>query len=101
MGHCLFFYCLIVECDESNTNNINTKACFDANLQHDLITVSAMGTFHRVQETVVNFSSKRQSIEETAIYATEFIAGQMCLGEATAIHYKLQNWSRAFVSDWY
>jgi hypothetical protein len=64
---------------------------FDANLQHDLITGRlAMGTFHMVQNTVVHFSSKRQSTVETAMYATEFIAGRTCFDEAIPIRYELQ-----------
>jgi hypothetical protein len=49
-----------------------------------------MGTFHKVQNTPVHYSSKRQSTVETATYATEFIAGRTCLDEAIAICYELQ-----------
>jgi hypothetical protein len=70
---------------------VRQSGMFDANLQHDLVTGrSAMGTFHMVQDTVIQFSSKHQSTVETATYATEFIAGQTCLNEAVAIRYELQ-----------
>ena len=50
----------------------------DANLMHDLVTGrSATGILHMLNQTPVDFTSKRQDTVETATYGSEFIAARI------------------------
>ena len=64
---------------------------FDANLEHcKVIGRSAMGAVVMVQGTIIGQFSRRQSMVETATYASEFIAGRAALDESIAIRYELR-----------
>ncbi len=56
---------------------------FDANLFHDLLTGrSVTGILHLVNQTPIDWFSKKQSTVETATYGSEFIAGRTCVEQA-------------------
>ena len=50
----------------------------DANLLHDMVTGrSAMGIMHMLNQTPVDFMSKRQDTVETATYGSEYVAARV------------------------
>ena len=70
---------------------VRVSAWFDANLYHDLTTGrSAMGQLVMVNQTPIHWSSKRQGSVETATYATEFIAGRVCVDEVIQTRFELR-----------
>jgi hypothetical protein len=53
---------------------------FDANLMHDLLTGrSVTGILHFVNQTPMDWFSKKQGTVETATYGSEFVAGRTCV----------------------
>ena len=55
----------------------------DANLYHNLITGrSKTGILHFVNQTPIDWYSKKQATVETATYASEFIASRICVEQA-------------------
>ena len=55
----------------------------DANLYHDLITGRFVtGILHFVDQTPIEWYSKKQATVETATYASEFIASRICVEQA-------------------
>ena len=56
---------------------VRTSTFKDANLMHDLVTGrSAMGIIHFVNQTPIDWFSKRQPTVETATYGSEFVAAK-------------------------
>jgi hypothetical protein len=66
--------------------------CFwDANLMHDLTTGrSATGILHMINQTPVDWFSKRQSTVETATYGSEFVAGRTATEQVIDIRYTVR-----------
>jgi cation transport regulator ChaC len=57
---------------------VHTTTFEDANLMHDLITGrSCTGILHLVNQTPVEWFSKRQKTVETATYGSEFVAAKI------------------------
>ena len=54
---------------------VRTATCIDANLMHDLTTGrSVTATLHIINQTLIDWFSKRQTHVETATYGSEFVA---------------------------
>ena len=52
----------------------------DANLYHCMLTgKSVTGILHLVNQTPIDWFSKKQNIVETATYGSEFVAGRICV----------------------
>ena len=59
-------------------NRIVLTTYVDANLYHDYITGRAvMGILHLVNQTPIDWYSKRQATVETATYGSEFVAARI------------------------
>ena len=53
---------------------------FDANLHHDMLTGrSVTGILHMVNQTPIDWHSKKQPTVHTATYGSEFMAGRTCM----------------------
>ena len=58
-------------------NFVNTTTYVDANLYHDMITGrSVTGILHLLNQTTVDWYSRKQAIVETATYGSEFVAAR-------------------------
>jgi hypothetical protein len=63
----------------------------DANLFHDLITGKAVtGVLHFVNQTPVDWFSKKQATTETATYGSEFVAGRTATDQIIAMRTTLR-----------
>ena len=63
----------------------------DANLHHDLVTGrAAMGMFHMLNGTVIDWTSKRQSTVETATYGSDFVAARIATEQIMDLRYTLR-----------
>jgi len=52
----------------------------DANVMHDITTLkSVTGILHLLNQTPINWYSKKQATVETAFYGSEFVAAQTCI----------------------
>ena len=52
----------------------------DANLDHDILTGRSLkGIMHFVNQTIIDWYSKKQPTEETATYGYEFVAARTCV----------------------
>jgi hypothetical protein len=52
----------------------------DANLMHDIVTgCSVTGVLHLINETPIDWFSKKQATVETATYGSEFVAARTCV----------------------
>jgi hypothetical protein len=61
-------------------NYVTTTHYVDANLMHDLTTGrSVTGILHLVNQTPVDWYSKKQATVETATYGSEFVAARTCV----------------------
>jgi hypothetical protein len=57
--------------------NVTTVAYMDANLYHDLLTgISATGVLHLINQTLIDWFSRRQATVETATFGSEFTAAR-------------------------
>ncbi len=64
---------------------------FDANLMHDVITgKSATGILHLLNQTPIDWYSKKQATIETATYGSEFVAGRTCVEQAIDLRQTLR-----------
>jgi len=66
--------------------------CFEgANLMHDLTTGrSAMGVLHYINQTPIEWFSKRQNTVETATYGSEFVAAKAATEQIMDLRYSLR-----------
>jgi len=63
----------------------------DANLLHDLTTGrSATGVLHIINQTPVEWYSKRQSTVETSTYGSEFVAARIATEQVIDLRYSLR-----------
>jgi hypothetical protein len=63
----------------------------DANLLHDLTTGrSATGVIHLVNQTPIEWYSKRQSTVETSTYGSEFVAARLATEQIMDLRYNLR-----------
>jgi hypothetical protein len=66
-------------------------AYFDANLMHDYTTGrSVTGVLHLVNQTPIDWYSKRQATVETATYGSELVAGRTAIEQVMDIRYTLR-----------
>jgi hypothetical protein len=63
----------------------------DANLYHDLLSGKAVtGILHFVNQTPMDWFSKKQSTVETATYGSEFVAARTCVEQIMEIRHTLR-----------
>ena len=63
----------------------------DANLYHDLMTGRAVtGVLHFVNQTPIDWFTKKQETVETATYGSEFAAARTAIQQIAALRLKLQ-----------
>ena len=63
----------------------------DANLYHDMLTGRAVtGILHFVNQTPIDWFSKKQSTVETATYGSEFVAARTCTEQCMEIRHTLR-----------
>ena len=63
----------------------------DANLYHDLLTGrSVTGILHFVNQTPIDWYSKKQATVETATYGSEFVAARTCVEQIMDLRYTLR-----------
>ena len=68
-----------------------TTTFADANLMHDLITGrSCTGILHLVNKTPIDWFSKKQSVVETAVYGSEFVAARIAIEQIMDLRYTLR-----------
>ena len=76
---------------EQKGQSVRLTCFWDANLMHDLTTGrSATGILHMINQTPVDWYSKRQSTVETATYGSEFVAGRTATEQVIDIRYTLR-----------
>ncbi len=72
-------------------NLVRTTTFEDANLMHDLTTGrSCTGILHLVNQTPVEWFSKRQKTVETATYGSEFVAARIATEQIMDLRYTLR-----------
>ena len=72
-------------------NLVRTTTFEDANLMHDLTTGrSCTGILHLVNQTPVEWFSKRQKTVETATYGSEFVAAKIATEQIMDLRYTLR-----------
>jgi hypothetical protein len=70
---------------------IRTSSFVDANLMHDLTTGrSATGIIHFLNQTPIDWFSKRQNTVETATFGSEFVAARQCTEQVYDLRYTLR-----------
>jgi hypothetical protein len=70
---------------------IRTSSFVDANLMHDLTTGrSATGILHFLNQTPIEWFSKRQNTVETATFGSEFVAARQCTEQIYDLRYTLR-----------
>jgi hypothetical protein len=63
----------------------------DANLYHDMITgKSVTGILHFINQTPIDWFSKKQSTVETATYGSEFVAARTCVEQCIELRHTLR-----------
>ncbi len=68
-----------------------TTTFADANLMHDLLTGrSCTGVLHMVNKTPIDWFSKKQSVVETAVYGSEFVAARIAVEQVMDLRYTLR-----------
>ena len=68
-----------------------TTTFADANLMHDLLTGrSCTGVLHMVNKTPIDWFSKKQSVVETAVYGSEFVAARIAVEQIMDLRYTLR-----------
>ena len=64
-----------------------TSYFVDANLYHDMLTGrSVTGVLHLVNQTPIDYFSKKQATVETATYGSEFLAARTCVEQIIDLH---------------
>jgi hypothetical protein len=72
-------------------NPVRTTTYVDANLMHDLTTGrSASGILHMVNNTPIEWFSKRQNTVESATYGSEFTAARIATDQIIDLRYTLR-----------
>jgi hypothetical protein len=72
-------------------NYVTLTHYYDANLYHDMLTGrSVTGILHLLNQTPVDWYSKKQATMETATYGSEFIAGLTCVEQVTDLRNTLR-----------
>jgi hypothetical protein len=70
---------------------VRTVTCVDANLYHCLVTGRACtGVLHFVNQTPIEWFSKRQGSVETATYGSEFVAARQATEQIIDLRYTLR-----------
>ena len=70
---------------------VRTTSFKDANLMHDFTTGrSATGILHFINQTPIEWFSKRQGQVETATYGSEFVAGRIATEQIIDLRYTLR-----------
>jgi hypothetical protein len=70
---------------------VRTTTFFDANLMHDMTTGrSATGILHFLNQTPIEWFSKRQKQVETATYGSEFVAARQAVEQIIDLRYTLR-----------
>jgi len=63
-------------------NDVITTSYIDANLYHDMLTGrSVTGILHLLNQTIIDWYSKKQNKVATATYGSEFIAANTCVNQ--------------------
>jgi hypothetical protein len=63
--------------------HIQLSHYYDANLYHDMVTGrSVTGILHLINQTPIDWFSKKQATVETATYGSEFIAARTCVDQS-------------------
>ena len=71
---------------------VRTTTFVDANLMHDMITGrSATGIVHLVNQTPIDWYSKRQATVETATYGSEFVAARIATDQILDLRITLRS----------
>ena len=72
-------------------NPVRTTTYADANLMHDLLTGHSMsGIIHLVNQTPIQWFSKKQSTVETATYGSEFMVARQATEQILDLRYTLR-----------
>jgi hypothetical protein len=59
----------------------------DANLMHDIVTgCSVTGVLHLINQTPIDWFSKKQATVEMATYGSEFVAARTCVEQIIDLH---------------
>jgi hypothetical protein len=76
---------------EPKGKSVRTTSCVDANLYHCLVTGRACtGILHFVNQTPIEWFSKRQGSVETATYGSEFVAARQATEQIMDLRYTLR-----------
>jgi len=72
-------------------NYVTLVHYFDANLYHNLLSGKAVtGALHFLNQTPIDWFSKKQGTPETATYGSEFVAGRTCIEQVLDLRVTLQ-----------
>ena len=72
-------------------NQVTLIHYVDANLYHDVLSGKAVtGILHFVNQTPIDWFSKKQSTVETATYGSEFVAARTCVEQAIELCHTLR-----------
>jgi hypothetical protein len=72
-------------------NYVTTTSYVDANLMHDIVTGrSVTGILHLVNQTPIEWYSKKQPTVQTATYGSEFMAARTCVEHITEMRNTLR-----------
>ena len=72
-------------------NAVHMTSFEDANLYHDYVTGRAVtGILHMLNQTLIDWYSKRQSTVATATYGSEFVAAKMTVEQLVELRYSLR-----------
>jgi hypothetical protein len=70
---------------------VRTTTYQDANLMHDLVTGRSMtGILHVLNQTPIQWFSKKQNVVETATYGSEFMAARQAVEQIMDLRYTLR-----------
>jgi hypothetical protein len=79
------------DCPKPLGKRVVQWSCKDANLYHDVMTGRAVtGVIHFVNQTPVDWFSKKQSTVETATYGSEFSAARTAIQQIAALRLQLR-----------
>jgi hypothetical protein len=63
-------------------NYVTLTHFYDANLYHDMLTGrAATGVLHFINQTPIDWYSRKQSTPESATYSSEYVAGRICVDQ--------------------
>ena len=75
-----------------NSEPVRLSSFFDANLMHDVVTGrSASGILEFINQTPIDWFSKRQSQVETATYGSEFMVARQATERMIDLRYTLRS----------